>query len=734
MSVQNNSPLSYDEHSNEDVIDLRFLFGLLTAHKGFIFLVTLICVLLGGLYSATRPAIYESMALIKVEGGSSNASNMAALLGVAGGANVGSIMNASPAEIETSLIKSDYIMGPVVDRLKLNIVATPKVSLLTRVLGKAFSTYFKQDAILQINTLTVPKTLEGMPFELVVTSAKGDYVLYDQEGKEILKGTVGKLAVSENQAIAINVESLKAPTDYKFTVVKKPISSTVASLLTTLTIKEQGEKTGILQLNYKSQDPENSQQILNAIVKVAVEKNIAEKAEEATKTLTFLKEQLPNVTQDLDTAENRLNSYRSETGTVDDTVEAQILLQEIVSIEKDINELSLKKLEMQQNFTGKHPYLVAMDQKQAQLEKQLAEVTAKLKKIPLTSQGAMNFERDIKVHGEIYSGIMQNLQQMQILKGSTVSSVRVLETASFSMMPVPSKMPLILLISLVLGASLSTMILLLSYSLSRTLDPLVLEKILKLQVMAVVPYSQAQAKLFREMRSRKVKRENYLLCLEQPKDTSIEALRSLRTALKLMSLSENKKIIAISGCSPNVGKSFVSSNLASLLSDLGEKILIIDADMRKGYLNKIFSCQSSPGLSEYLKDEVSLEKSIHKILPNVDLMTTGNYPENPSELLMHHRFKNLIQEASQRYDIILIDTPPVLAVTDASLIFKFADIKLLLVGSGKDQLKEIEHTKGVLEKSGLALDGIIYNNLQQTEKKYGYNGRYNFYNYSYKYE
>lgn len=731
--TQNNHAMQSHDYENEDVIDLRFLFGLLKAHLGFIAVITVVCVLLAGIYAITRPAIYESSALIKVnQDSNANASNMMAMLGIATGSSSGGLMSASPAEIETALIQSDYIMGAVSDELGLNINVTPKYF---PVLGHLFAKlFFKQNDAIKIKSFTVPKAQIALPFELVrEQSHPGDYVLYGPNEKVILHGKVGEVAHSEDGSITIQIDAWKSHARNKFVIRKEPTNIAVKNLLTHLTIKEQGEKTGILSISYQSTNREQAQIILNAILKVAVEANIAEKAAEATKTLSFLKEQLPKITRDLDQSEQHLNDYRSQTGAVDDQIEAELLLQEVVALQKDLSELNLKKLELLENFTPNHPYIIALNQKQKKIEEQLNTIKAHLRTLPLTAQESANFMRDIKVHGEIYSGVMQTLQQMEMLKGSTVSSVRVLENASFPALPIPSKTSLILLISLILGVSLSTAILLLQYSLSKTLDPLLIEKLLGVQVLAIIPHSLAQTKLVRDMRGGKEKNKNYLLSQQRPKDPAIEALRSLRTALKLIALDGDKKIIAISGCSPNVGKSFASSNLIALLADLDLKVLLIDADMRKGHLNKTFSCPQSPGLSEYLEGKISLEKSISSVLPKVDIMTTGAYPENPADLLAHERFKQLIAQVSQDYDFILIDTPPVLAVTDASLIFKFSDIRLLLVGLAKDQLKEIEHTKGVLAKAGLMLDGIVCNNANQA-KSYGYKSNYYTYNYHYEYK
>lgn len=730
MVNQSKAYLSENENSNQDALDLNFLFGLLKAHLWFIFFITALCVVLGGSYAFLRPAIYESSALIKVnQDSSSSASNMMAMLGMATGVSSSSLMNASPAEVQSSLIQSNYIMGEVCEKLGLNISITLSRFWFINTFLKRSS--LSHDDQIHVSEFSLPSSFEGMPFELIRKNKTGDYFLYGLNHALILQGKVGVFAISEDQSIRLMIDSWPSNSSDDVYITKQPTNLVAQALLKNLKIEEQGNKTGILSIAYRSKEAAQSQQILDMILNVAVQANITEKAAEATKTLTFLKDQLPQITEDLNQSEASLNAYRSEVGMIDDSVEAELLLQEVVDLEKNLDELNLKKLEMLENFTAQHPYVIALDQKQTKIQARLDALKDRLKNLPLAAQKAENFLRDVKVHADIYSGIMQTTQQMEMLKGSTVSSIRILKPASFPAVPLSSNVLLILFVSFIFGFSCSLAILLLQYALSRKIDPLYLEKFLKVQVLAVIPYSLLQVQLFKEMRTKKTTRPHYLLYQDHPKDICIEALRSLRTALKLASLSDDKKIIAISGCSPSVGKSFVSSNLSGLLSDLGAKILLIDADMRKGYLHKIFSCPQNGGLSEYLEAKADWPSSIRSVLPNLDLMTAGDYPENPADLLMHQRFKQLMTEVSKQYELILIDTPPVLAVTDASLVFKFADIRLLLVSLSKDQLKEVEHAKGILEKSGLNLDGIICNSANQA-RKYGYKEDY-LYHYHYKY-
>ncbi|MCD8542483.1 MAG: hypothetical protein LRY69_03400, partial [Gammaproteobacteria bacterium] len=261
-----------------------------------------------------------------------------------------------------------------------------------------------------------------------------------------------------------------------FFLEKKPLETIADSLLNNLDVQEEGDGTGILEVRYQSNDPKQAQDILNSILRVAVKADIAEKAAEASKTLEFLQHQLPQITQDLDVSERRLNTYRSKTGTVDDKLESTLLIQEMMGINKNLDELNIKKLELLENFTEEHPFIIAINQKQEKMEQQLADVKSRLKRLPITMQESANFQRDIEIHGAIYSGVMQNMQQMEMLKGGTISSVRVLKEASLPSSPAPSQLGLIMFISLMIGLFLSLAILLLHYSLSKTLDPLFLEK------------------------------------------------------------------------------------------------------------------------------------------------------------------------------------------------------------------------------------------------------------------
>lgn len=188
----------------------------------------------------------------------------------------------------------------------------------------------------------------------------------------------------------------------------------------------------------------------------------------------------------------------------------------------------------------------------------------------------------------------------------------------------------------------------------------------------------------------------------------------------------------ISGPAPGIGKSFVSTNFSAVAAKTGQKVLLIDADMRKGNLHQPFGLAWENGLSDFLCGKIGLNEAIKTTqVDNLDIMTRGQVPPNPSELLMHPRFKELMEWASELYDLVIVDTPPVLAVTDPSIVGALAGTTLMVARFGMNTVKEIDVARNRFEQSGIEVKGVI---LNATEKKALSYYDYGYYNYSYKSE
>ena len=193
----------------------------------------------------------------------------------------------------------------------------------------------------------------------------------------------------------------------------------------------------------------------------------------------------------------------------------------------------------------------------------------------------------------------------------------------------------------------------------------------------------------------------------------------------------------VAGSSPKVGKSFTSVNLAAVMASSGQKILLIDADLRRGYMHRYFGEERGEGLAEFITTATTGEEFNAKSyvrssnISGLDFITTGKLPANPAELLLHESFKQLLDALAAVYDYIIIDSPPVLAVTDASIIGKNAGTTLLVVKANFHTLRELEQTNKQLQQAGVAVKGIVFNDVDINSGRYAYGGKYV---YQYKYE
>jgi tyrosine-protein kinase Etk/Wzc len=181
----------------------------------------------------------------------------------------------------------------------------------------------------------------------------------------------------------------------------------------------------------------------------------------------------------------------------------------------------------------------------------------------------------------------------------------------------------------------------------------------------------------------------------------------------------------ITGPSPGVGKTFIAINLAVVMADAGKKVLLIDGDMRKGTLNKSLCVSREHGLSDVISNLITLQEAIREVPQlNIDFIPTGAIPPNPSELLLHDRFSALLEVLTTKYDLIIIDSPPILAVTDAAIIGKMVGATFMVVKAGVHPKRELEQSISKLSQSGVELKGIVFNNMAKISSRYVYQYSY----------
>ncbi|WP_063660051.1 polysaccharide biosynthesis tyrosine autokinase [Aliivibrio fischeri] len=705
--------------STSDEIDLAKLFGQLIDGRWLILSITTLFAIAGIAFALLSTPIYKADALVQVEQKSNG--GMSALVGDMG--EMFASESSSTTEIE--IIKSRMILGDTVDALNLTTIASPQYM---PIIGKGLSRLMGEEKAIKVSRFDIPRYVDKPNFTLVLDNAEqGTYTLFDGQERKILTGKVGVLA--DKNDYRMFVMQLEGNIGDVFDVSKISRFDAILTLQQSLSISEKGKQSGVLQFSLEGENKAKIEAIINDVSQNYFLQNIARNSAEAEQSLEFLQAQLPAIKDKLTTSENVLNDFRLERKSVDLSLEARSALDVLVKLEAQLNELTFKESEISQRFTKDHPAYKSLIDKRKVLLAEKDRLNGQVQKLPKTQREVLRMQRDVELNQEIYIQLLNKTQELNIVKAGTVGNVRILDTAQAYTHAVKPKKPLIVVLATLLGGMLSVAIVLLKAAFHRGVENPDEIEALGIPVYASIPKSNWQEKLDIRYNKKKVKHLETLLAESNPADLSIEALRGLRTSMHFAMMEAKNNVVMITGPAPNIGKSFVAVNFAAVIAKTGQKVLVVDADMRKGYMQRYFGMRWDNGLSDYLSGKLSLEESIQKSeVPNLDVLTRGQVPPNPSELLMTKRFSDFIDWASANYDLVLIDTPPVLAVTDPSIVGALAGTTLMVGRFDQTSVKEIDVARHRFEQAGIEVKGFI---LNAVEKKASNTYGYGYYNYSY---
>jgi len=694
-----------------DEIDLRQLFGTLIDSKYTIICTTIVFAVVGVMVALLSTPIYRADALIQVE---EQSGGVSALTGELGDIFSGE----SSAVTEIEVIKSRMVVGETVNQLGLTNQASP---VYFPVVGEGLNRLFGTPRVIQVELLEVPSQLIAKPLNLIATSSSS-YELYDEHSVLLLSGNVGEVAIEGD--ISMLVSELSAESGDRFTVTKQYWLEAVRELQQSLSVSERGKQSGVLSLSLEGANPLNIQRILQSISDNYVAQNVAREAAQAQSSLDFLEAQLPDIRNQLQGSENRLNSYRQQRESVDLSREAQALLDSIVELESRLSDLSFEEAEISQRFTPQHPAYRTLLENRETLMAQRAELDRRIRSLPETQREILSRTRELEVNQQVYTTLLNRVQELTVVRAGTVGFVRIVDSATTALRPVKPKKPLIAVLATLLGGMLGVAIVLVRSFMNPGLRSTEGVEDIGLPVYGNIPFSEDEAKLKSVKSSRR--KTFQPLALRNPADISVEAIRALRTSIHFAQMDATNNVVMISGAAPGAGKSFLASNLAVSLAASEQRVLLIDADMRRGHLHREFGLHKQDGLADYLQGEQSEIANVisNTALENLQLVTLGtSRPPNPSELLMHDRFKQLIDWASGEYDVVLVDTPPVLAVTDAEVIARLSGVNLLVGRFEQITLKEIERAVHRFDKSGIKMHAFILNAVARTRRAsydYGY--------------
>ncbi|MGP5174904.1 polysaccharide biosynthesis tyrosine autokinase [Psychrobacter immobilis] len=731
---------------NNDDIDLMALVLVLLRGWKIIALMAILGLLLGLLYTRYVNPLYKSDALIQIE---ENTQGIEAL-----GESISELVGAevSKAETEAELIRSRMILEPVVELLHLRIKLTdPNIGHLDRI--KSNRTYTQlntpddvsldtENGIVKVRQFDVSPAYLNQPFTL--TKFATGFVL--SNGFDEFKGQLGQAHQFKGLDGQINITVTELPADgYPINISKQTIKAATDAINGALSVEEKGQKTGIIQLSMMGPNQEQITTILNQIVRSYVDQNQSRGSEETTKTLAFMETQIPLLKGKLETSEALFNDFRKKYGTIDVGKEAELLLNEKSRIDEQLNELKLKKADLTTYYTEEHPLVIQINEQLKVLNNRTREIDNTIAGLPEIQREFLKLSEDTAINREIYLTLLKNYEQLKIVKAGQIGYARIIDspTSTFNAIS-PNKLQILMLTTLI-GMMFGVMLVLLKNLVRNVVkDPEHLEVTTGIPVIATIPRSPLLSRL-----SKKKNTTPRMLAHVDHSSLSYEAIKSLRTNLMFgmpmgTAVGQPAQVILITGESPGVGKSFIAANLSEVFAQLNKKVLVIDGDMRLGELHKMFNMSQHDGLADYLlqdkkhfspidgtrsDSEVSslgVESLIHPTgMELIDFIPRGRQSHNPTSLLIGEKFDHLMAELKTQYDYIVIDSPPILAASDAMVLAQHAD-KVLIVTKFNHSIEgQLVYAIKQMNKANVQVDGIILNDVQQgLMDKYSYHYHY----------
>jgi capsular exopolysaccharide synthesis family protein len=769
------SNLPNEEH-NKDFKRLLTIFG---KNKFLTFLIVALSVLGGLVYAYFSQPVYETYSTIEV---SNDKLDMNMMM------NKGLSEDATLIDTQVEIIRSRNLIEQ----------AAAKVDYQTHyfTLSNYKENELYKDNPIEVSALNVKNPhFYGTKFILEVvddnhfklyTKTDGVISLIKKTASEALGKRVESIAYSGQHAFNDKIET----PDFSFVIKKRGTlnnskytfyvldkDNTISSISKNLSVFPTAKNGSVIKMIYQDNVAQRAKDFLDALVDIYLSQSVTKKSSQASQALTFVDEQLKEVSKKLQESAIKLENYKEENNLINIETESDVTLRQLSDYKAQLSDIKIQesafqslyeefkrgnygavsslakeypvletllsdfqkakseKISLLGTFTEEHPDVEKSNEKiedikmalessiesindslrerKRSLEDTLYAKETNLLKLPEKERELADLTRKYGVNEKTYQFLLEKQAEMSINKASTVSSNRVLDRATVQKRPIKPNTGMILGASALLGLIAALLLALIRDLMDnkiKTRDDL--SHITKIPFYGVIPHVRSSEKMF---------------ILEDQQSVASEALRLIRTNLEFISTDKKGKVIVVSSTIPGEGKTTTATNLAGVFGMSDKKCIVISLDMRRPMLHRVFALTNKVGMSTVLSKNSELKDVIweHKKIENLDIITSGPIPPNPSELMQSGKLDKLIEELREAYDYIIVDSPPMGSITDAIILMKLADISLVVFRSEfseKDFVKSLEEVVGSynIDNVGIVLNDVKPKNMSQSFFKYSY--------------
>lgn len=766
---------------NDDEIDLRLLFYNIR-RKWHYFLLSAVLFAIGAfLYIRFTLPVFEARSSVLVKDTKNTSNNIEDFL-------TGDLFgNTKNIATEIGILKSRSILEETINELNLGVSYYGKTTFFKYPLYK--------NQPFKVKPVRMTEGVYDEFFHLTILDATTFKLELDPDnpllGDYNYSGThhFGEEVRTPNFDLVIlrNDSAVNAVSDDDFVFTVNSMNKMIAFYQEKMKAEPQNKDATIVEISVQDKIKERATDFLNTLGSVYINRDVKDKSSVAGLTLKFVDQQLEEISKTLNATELELQKFKEQKGTVDLSEESKAYLERVTNIDadrvkaeielksldylytyvannKDVEELApsslgnpdpllidlitkLKELQSKRKSLAygssnrQSPAIKIIDQQIEQTKKALVEninnlrnitkvnltsinselvrYEGSIRKIPNIERELLGIQRNFSVNENIYLYLLQKKAETGIAKATAVSDNKVLDAASINDIPVIPNTKAVLIITLMLALIVPIILIILQGYIKNTISNKEdIEKMSKIPVIGVVGHHNTGERL---------------VVSSKPKSSITEAFRSIRANLMFFGLADQHKIVLITSSVGGEGKSFSSLNLAAVLSLQNHRVIIIGMDLRKPQLVQDLGIRNDIGVSNYLIGKVKLEEVIqHTSIENLDIIPSGPVPPNPAELLAKKETHKLLDELREKYDYIIIDTPPVGIVSDAMMLMNLADINIFILRenySKKEYMKTINeyYTQGKIKNLCVLLNDAGTNHRYG----YGYGYSYGYHGYGY---
>lgn len=738
-----------------DHLDYARLFRVVLSRWYLVAATILVCFLLARLYVWYTPKMYATNAIMKFDEKKSEISELVSVINNADRATAKvqseSFVIKSRSLIESAVKDLDYKISFYIAGRVRTYETYPNKPLNIEILREDSATFYKGLITFQ----AVNPTKFTLNYKQGVADVKKTYA-YNQP--VTIGNTVFTIHFSDVRF------KLNSVYQFKFNSPEDFYGRVVSGLNTSEAIKN----SNVINLEQTDSNPQFAADILNALMKEYLNFDKNRKMQSASQMISFIDNQLEFLSKQVKTSENSLESYKKNSKVFDVSSSASMMLGKVQEVEAQKSLLNIQLIAINQlkqqieneknsvslNFNMQGTvdpllnglllrYNTLLTEKanllrtfitDAQPVKEintqltqirnaaLANIDASVKHInttiaylnsqlqianqqvaalPAAERDMVSLKRDFEINEKVYSFLSEKKLEAQISRSSILAGATIIEQAQANFNPVSPDTSSIYQKSIFLGLLLGTGMIILMRMLNPYIyDKETIESISNVPVIGMIrkfPYKLDQ-------------NNAQILSLVKPKSIFAESVRSVRTNLSFMASDQACKVICITSEIAGEGKSFIAVNLASTLSLIDKKVVLIAADLRRSKLHHVFNHNNLVGLSNFLANQVSADQIISKTdFKNIDFIPSGPVPPNPSELLHHPNMNLLLEQLKDQYDIIMIDTAPVGLVSDSIPVIHHSDINIFVIRAGKSSFHSAQIPGQLTNKYGLKNTAIVLN-------------------------